>query len=50
MTRKMYEDGMEARLRNLCERAHSGMYRVVPFRRVDLPEPGGGTRPLGIAA
>ena len=50
MTWRMYEEGLEGRLANLHDRVHSGAYRATPSRRVNIPKPGGGTRPLGIAA
>ena len=45
-----YEDGLEERLLDLHGRVHSGAYRALPSRRVEIPKPDGGTRPLGIAA
>ena len=50
MTWKKYAEGLEARLADLCRRVHSGAYRATPSRRVEIPKPDGGTRPLGIAA
>ena len=47
---KEYEDGLEERLLDLHGRVHSGAYRALPSRRVAIPKPDGGTRPLGIAA
>ena len=44
-----YEDGLEERLLDLHGRVHSGAYRALPSRRVEIPKPDGGTRPLGIA-
>ena len=44
------EDGLEERLLDLHGRVHSGAYRALPSRRVAIPKPDGGTRPLGIAA
>ena len=44
------EDGLEERLLDLHGRVHSGAYRALPSRRVEIPRPDGGTRPLGIAA
>ena len=45
-----YEDGVDERLLDLHGRVHSGAYRALPSRRVEIPKPDGGTRPLGIAA
>ena len=45
-----YEDGLKERLLDLHGRVHSGAYRALPSRRVEMPKPDGGTRPLGIAA
>jgi RNA-directed DNA polymerase len=45
-----YEDGLEERLLDLHGRVHTGAYRALPSRRVAIPKPDGGTRPLGIAA
>ena len=50
MTWRMYEEGLEGRLADLHDRVHSGAYRATPSRRVNIPKPGGGTRPLGVAA
>ena len=50
MTWTMYSEGLERRLADLHERVHSGAYRATPSRRVNIPKPDGGTRPLGIAA
>ena len=50
MTWGMYEDGLEDRLVDLHDRVHSGAYRATPSRRVNIPKPDGGTRPLGVAA
>ena len=47
---KAYEDGPDERLLDLHGRVHSGAYRALPSRRVEVPRPDGGTRPLGIAA
>ena len=47
---KEYEDGLEERLLDLHGRVHSGAYRALPSRRVAIPKPDGGTRPLGIAS
>ena len=45
-----YEDGLDERLLALHDRVHSGAYRALPSRRVSIPKPDGGMRPLGIAA
>ena len=50
MTWQRYKVGLEDRLADLCQRVHSGAYRATPSRRVEIPKPDGGTRPLGIAA
>ena len=50
MTWRMYEEGLEGRLADLHDRVHSGAYRARPSRRVHIPKPDGGTRPLGVAA
>ena len=45
-----YGNGLAMRLLGLHDRVHSGAYRALPSRRVEIPKPDGGTRPLGIAA
>ncbi len=40
--------GLETWLAGLCEDLVSKTYRPEPVRRVNLPKPGGGLRPLGI--
>ena len=45
-----YEREREPRLHDLHARLHRGAYRALPSRRVMIPKPGGGERPLGIAA
>ena len=45
-----YAQGLDGRLADLHGRVHAGTYRATPSRRVYLPKPDGGTRPLGIAA
>ena len=45
-----YGEGLAERLHDLHDRVHSGAYRALPSRRVEIPKPDGGTRPLGIAA
>ena len=50
MTWEEYANGLDGRLADLKDRVHSGAYRAKPVRRVNLPKPDGGVRPLGIAA
>jgi group II intron reverse transcriptase/maturase len=50
VTWEEYEDGLEARLRDLHERVHRGTYHAQPSKRVYIPKPDGRQRPLGIAA
>ena len=50
VTWEEYGDGLAMRLLGLHDRVHSGAYRALPSRRVEIPKPDGGTRPLGIAA
>ena len=50
LSRLLYADGLEDRLVDLHDRVHSGGYRATPSRRVTIPKPDGGTRPLGVAA
>lgn len=45
-----YQYGLAERLQELCERIHKGRYRPQPIRRVSIPKPDGGERPLGILA
>ena len=46
-----YGEGLEEHLLDLHSRLHrGGAYRAPPVRRVEIPKPDGGTRPLGIAA
>jgi group II intron reverse transcriptase/maturase len=45
-----YGRDLEANLRNLHERVHSGQYRARPSRRAYIPKADGRLRPLGIAA
>ena len=49
-TVERYELDLEGNLRSLCERVHAGGYRPQPVRRVHLPKPDGGTRPIGVPA
>jgi len=50
MTVKAYVQELETRLRDLCDRVHSGRYRPLPARRIYIPKADGGERPLGILA
>ncbi|HZI75669.1 MAG TPA: hypothetical protein VFD73_16945, partial [Gemmatimonadales bacterium] len=45
-----YERELEANLRRLHDRIHSGQYWPKPVRRTYIPEADGGRRPLGIPA
>lgn len=45
-----YEEGLEERLPDLCERVHTGRYRAQPVRRAYIPKLDGGRRPLGVPA
>ncbi len=44
-----YAQGLDGRLADLWERVRQGRYRAAPVRRVRMPKPDGGERPLGIA-
>jgi retron-type reverse transcriptase len=48
VTVEEYEKDLEANIRDLCDRIHSGRYRPKPVRRVNIPKPDGGLRPLGV--
>ena len=50
MTWAAYGRDLEANLRDLHARVHSGAYRASPSRRVYIPKADGRLRPLGIAA
>ena len=49
-TTKEFEQGLDTRVQELCERLKRGSYRAPPVRRVEIPKGPGkaGTRPLGI--
>ena len=48
VTVEYYEQALEGNLRGLCDRVHTGQYRPQPVRRVQIPKPDGGQRPLGV--
>ncbi len=50
VTWHMYEKDLIVKLDDLADRVHKGTYRATPVRRVEIPEPGGGVRKLGIAS
>ncbi len=45
-----YERNLEARIADLHGRVHRGAYRAKPSKRIYIPKPDGGQRPIGIAA
>ncbi len=45
-----YEQDLQAKLKDLSERVHTGRYRPLPVRRVYIPKSDGGQRPLGVPA
>jgi RNA-directed DNA polymerase len=45
-----YEANLEGNLADLHDRVQSGAYRATPSRRVYIPKPDGGRRPLAVAA
>ncbi|WP_247538757.1 group II intron reverse transcriptase/maturase [Ralstonia pseudosolanacearum] len=49
-TTKEFEQDLDSRVQDLCERLKRGTYRAPPVRRVEIPKGLGktGTRPLGI--
>jgi hypothetical protein len=44
-----YEADLERKLADLHDRVQSGAYRATPSRRVYIPKPDGGQRPLAVA-
>ena len=50
VTWKEYGGGLDEQLLDLHDRVHAGTYRATPSRRVKIPKPDGGRRPLGVAA
>ena len=50
VTWEEYGHGLDERLLDLHGRVQAGAYRATPSRRVNIPKPDGGTRPLGVAA
>jgi RNA-directed DNA polymerase len=50
VTWRDYGADLEANLRDLHDRVHSGRYRARPSRRVFIPKADGRLRPLGVAA
>mgnify|MGYP000219826737 FL=1 len=49
VTWAQYSEQVEDKLQDLHARLHRGAYRAQPSRRVLIPKPDGGERPLGIA-
>ena len=49
-TWRAYEAELERNLEDLHARVHRGAYRTLPTRRVYIPKPDGGQRPLAVAA
>jgi RNA-directed DNA polymerase len=45
-----YEADLEGNLADLHDRVQSGAHRATPSRRVSIPKPDGGRRPLAVAA
>src|SRR5579871_3461924 len=50
VTWRAYGQNLEANLRDLHERVHTGRYQAKPSRRAYIPKADGRLRPLGIAA
>lgn len=45
-----YEEKLQTKLKNLCERVHTGRYQPRAVRRVYIPKSDGGQRALGVPA
>ena len=50
ITWRDYEADLERKLADLHDRVQSGAYRATPSRRIYIPKPDGGQRPLAVAA
>jgi group II intron reverse transcriptase/maturase len=50
VTVEAYGVNLEANLKRLCDRVHSGSYRPLPVRRAYVPKADGDQRPIGIPA
>ena len=50
LTWRDYGADLERNLEDLHSRLHRGAYRALPSRRVNIPKPDGGQRPLAVAA
>lgn len=48
VTIRRYEEKLERNLYKVWSRMSSGSYHPKPVLRVEIPKPGGGTRPLGV--
>ena len=50
LTWRAYEQNLEANVADLHARVHRGAYRPLPSRRINIPKPDGGQRPIAVAA
>jgi group II intron reverse transcriptase/maturase len=50
LTWRAYEADLDRKIADLHSRLHRGAYRALPSRRVYIPKPDGGQRPLAVAA